>query len=199
MNTHSSPLGQTGLGAVFIQSRHGEPAVSRQGLTGLHGNPRVGVAGIPNHQHLGRPRSHFRQDFPLLNKDFPVQAKKFRTLHAGFPRNTPDAKGPIRAFKCLGRLAGGHNPIQKRKGPIPEFHDHPLKGILGLGHLKELQTDLLVRPEQTPRGNTENQGIADLSGRSCDSHPHRCGHGFLMASVLRIGLLASPGTGRLVG
>ncbi len=62
----------------------------------------------------------------------------------------------------------GSDRRQEREGAVLELHAHAAEGVDRLGDLEQLQDHRLVGSEHLPAGDAEEQGVADLAGRTGD-------------------------------
>src|SRR5262249_37641995 len=82
-------------GAVFIQPRHGEPAVARNFLGVVHRDQAIRVTRIAHDQypHVGIGVS--LDGLTLADKDLAVDAEEVLALHSRLPWHASDEQSPI--------------------------------------------------------------------------------------------------------
>src|SRR5256886_16061690 len=75
------------------------------------------------------------------------------------------------------RVVGRHHLPECWKRAVVQFHHHALQRRERRGDLEQMQVHAPARPEQRARGDTEGEGIADLSGGAGDGNVHGGWHG----------------------
>ncbi len=165
---HTGLLGQLALRTVFIQARHGEPAIRRHVLGRALGDEAVRIARIANDEdaHIGGRIVLDR--LPLAGEDLAVDVEEVFALHASLARHAADQDGPVRTLEALVQIRGRRDAVQEGEGAVIQFHHHTTQGRQGGLDLDQAESDRLVRAKDGARGDAEEEGITDLTGCTGD-------------------------------
>ena len=90
-------------------------------------------------------------------------------------------------------------PRSEREGAVVQLHRRALGGLDRVGDLQQPEADLGVRAEHLPRGDAEEEGVADLAGRAGDSDVDGAAHACVSLSpgaILPCSALIRPRYGR---
>ena len=166
---------------VVVEPRHGREL--RRGEVGrvAHGDQRVRVGRVADHQHLDVAGGVGVERLALDGEDGAVRLQEVLALHAGPTRARPDQQRVLRAVEGHVRVVGGDDPVQEGEGAVVQLHDHALERLQRGGDLQEPQDHGLVATEEVAGGDAEQEGVADLAGGAGDRDVHGCVHG--VASV----------------
>ena len=163
--------------AVVIQARHGRE-VARIEIAGVAcGDERVGIGGIADHQHLHVAVGDFVERAALHGKDLRVGEQQVLALHARAARARADQQRHLTVAEREARVVGRHHLPECWKRAVVQLHHHALQRRERRGDLEQMQVHARARPEQRTRGDTEGEGIADLSGGAGDGNVHGGCHG----------------------
>ena len=91
--------GELDLGTVLVEAGEGVEVFAGDRGRVLHGDERVGVAGVADDQHLNVPGRDLIQRFSLLDEDAAVDVEQVRPFHAGAARLGADQQGPVRVLE----------------------------------------------------------------------------------------------------
>ena len=165
--------GELSGGPVLIESRHGEPAISRDVGSIVHRDKAVGVARVSNHKDANIGSSRTLNGLPLPRKDLSIDAEQVSALHTCLARDAPDKQGPVGVAETLVEIASGTNIAEKREGTVVQLHDDTLQSLHGRLDLKQVERDRLIRSEEFPRRNAKEKRITDLSGCTSNGYTYR--------------------------
>ncbi len=99
-------LRELGLGAVFVEARHCEPAIARDRLRVVHRDQAIGVARISDHEDAHILGGVLLDRLSLADEDLAVDAEQIAAFHPGFARDAADEQRPVHiaeAFVQIGR------------------------------------------------------------------------------------------------
>ena len=102
----------------------------------------------------------------------PLSLQQVAALHAGTTRLGSDQEAPVGVAE--GGLGVGRQShiLHQREGAVLELHGHAfqrLQGALG-GDLEQLQDQRLVLAEHLAGSDAEEEGVADVAGRTGHRH-----------------------------
>ena len=63
--------------------------------------------------------------------------------------------------------------LEEGEGTVSELHGNSAESFLGLRNIDEMENDGLVVTKHISIGDTEEEGVADLTGCSCDGNSDR--------------------------
>ena len=104
---HAGFGGELGLGAVFVEAGHGEPAVGGDALGVVHGDEAVGVAGIADDEDAHIGGGVFFDGLALADEDLAVDAEQVPALHPGFAGHAADEQRPVHVLEAFIEIGGG--------------------------------------------------------------------------------------------
>ena len=169
-NSLAGAGGQLRQGAVVIQTQHGGEVFTRQVRRGIHGDERVGVGRVADHQYLDITGGHVVQGAALDGEDGTVGFEQVLAFHALAARTRANQQRVVGVLEGNVRVIGLHHAGEQREGAVFEFHDHTLEGRQGRGDFQQLQDDRLVLAEHFAAGDTEQQAVTNLTGCAGDSN-----------------------------
>src|SRR5262245_51164013 len=108
-NMYTGLVRQLRAGAVFVQSRHGEPAVARDFFRVVHRDQAIRIARISDDEHAHVGRSIFLNRPALSDEDLAVDPQQILTFHARFAWYASDQQRPIHVAKTLIEVRGRYN------------------------------------------------------------------------------------------
>ena len=147
---------QLGLCAVFIQSRHGKPAVRGHVLRVLHRDKAIGIARISHNDHANIRSCISGDRFALRGKDLSIAAQEILALHSRLAGHASHEQCPIRAAKTLVEIHRGNDFSQKGKRTVLEFHHNAFQRRERDRNFNEMEIDRLIRPDPAAmRGRSE--------------------------------------------
>src|SRR5262249_3471322 len=102
-------VGELGSRAVFVQSRHREPAVAWNLPRVVHCDQTIRIAWIPDNEdtHIGGSITLNR--LTLADENFAIDAEQIFTLHTGFAWHTAHEQGPVDIAKSFIEICGRDN------------------------------------------------------------------------------------------
>src|SRR5439155_10899303 len=113
----------------------------------------------------------------LADENLSVDAKKIFALHALLARHTSNQQRPIHPAKTFIEIGGGHHSLEQRECAIIQFHDYSLERWQSRLNFDQVQNYRLAGAEHCSRSDSEQQGIANLTGRTGYSYANRrCVH-----------------------
>ena len=133
------------LRAIFIEPRHGKPAIARDRLRIVHRDQAIGIARISDHEDANILRGIFFDRLPLADENLAVDPEQILPLHPSFARNTSNEQRPIHIPKSFIEIGGGDDVFQERERAIIQFHDDPLERLEAGWDFDQVQRDRLVR------------------------------------------------------
>ena len=163
--------GQLGCGAVVIQTQHGGEIrrVHAAGfLGGVHGDQRVGVAGVAHHQHLHVGVGVFTDGLALNRENGAIGFQQISAFHAFAAGAGTNQQAHLCVLERGVGIIGGEHAGQQWEGAVFQFHDHPLAGLLGLRQVEQLQDHGLILAQHFAAGDAEQEAITDLAGGAGD-------------------------------
>jgi len=132
---------------VLVQARERVEVLAGDAGRVLHGDERVGVAGVAHHHDLDVRRGHLVERLALVLEDATVEVQQVGALHAGAARLRAHHQRPVRALEDLARVgADGHLPQQGVEGVL-QLHGDALEGLAGALAAQQLQRHGLVAPK----------------------------------------------------
>ena len=164
------------LGTVFIQASHGKKAVGGNAARIVHGNKGIRIAGVADHQHTHILGGAAGNGLPLADEHLAVDIQQVLAFHTGLAGNGAYQQAPVGAGERFIRIAGRDNFINQRERGVTQLHHQPFQSIHGRGNFQQAQVDRLIRPQHAAGGNTEQKGIGNLAGGSCNGNGDRCFH-----------------------
>ena len=108
--------------AVFVQSRHGKPAVARNFFRIVHRDQAIRVARVSDHKHAHIGRSIFLNRLTLPNENLAIDPEQILTFHARLAWHASDQQGPIHVAKTfieIGRRCHRFKERETRNRPVP--------------------------------------------------------------------------------
>ena len=179
--------GLAGLGrelserTVVVQTQHRGEALGRKTRSGLHGDVAVRVAGIADNENVNVAARDFIDGLALFGEDGTVGSEKFSAFHTFGTRTRTDEECRIGILKGHFRVDCQNRAGQCREGAVHQFHFQTLEFLQGVGRiaLKKLQNHRLVLTEKVARSDTEDNGIADVTGCTCNGNTNGCFHFFV--------------------
>lgn len=168
--------GELGFCTVFVEASHSKPAVCGNVAGVIHRDEAIRIAGISDDEGANVRSSIFLNGLALGDKNFAVDVEKVFAFHAGFARDTADQEGPVCSAEADVEIIGGSDFFQERKGTVLEFHHDSFECLHTLRNFNEVQIDGLIRSEDGSGCDAGKEGVADLSGGSCDGDCDRCFH-----------------------
>jgi hypothetical protein len=171
LDAHADLLGEHRHRAVLVQARHRGEAVRRDvGRVGL-GDQRVGVRRVADDQDLDVVRRAGVQRLALRLEDRAVRLEQVGALHPLRARPRADEERDVRAVERLLGVVVDVDRLEQRERAVVELHRRPLGSLHGVGDLQQAELDLLVRAQDLPGRDAEQDGVADLAGRAGDGDP----------------------------
>src|SRR5439155_12024770 len=85
-NAHVGLVRELRAGAVFVQSGHGKPAITRNVLGVIHSDQAIRVAWVSDYEHAHIGRSMFLNRLTLPDKNFPVDPEQILPFHSSLAR-----------------------------------------------------------------------------------------------------------------
>ena len=169
---HAGLLGELRPAAVLVEARHGKPAVCGDIRRVGHGNPAVCVAGVADNEHADIVGGILFYGLPLPYENLAVYPEQVGALHALLAGDAADEKRPVGALEPLVEVAGRHYAVKQRESAVVELHLDAFKGFHSGLDFNEIQFHGLVGAEYGAACDSEQEGVADLSGGSgyCDSY-----------------------------
>jgi hypothetical protein len=166
--------GDLAQGAVVVQAQHGREILARQVGRAFHGDVGIGVCGVAHHQHLDVAARHGIERLALFDEDGAVHGQQLGALHAGAARPRAYQQSVVGVLESRHGVAVCLHACEQREGAVFELHHHALERFLRpLGrHLEQLQDNGLVLTQHFAGGDTKQQGIANLAGRTGDSNTY---------------------------
>ena len=159
-------FGQLRFGAIFVQPRHGKPALARNLRRALHGDEAIGIARIAHDQDADIRRGVFLQGAALASENFAIDGQQILALHARLARNAADEQCPMNAAKTLLQIRRGGQFLHGGRGAIFQFHDHPLQNGQRLGDVHQVKNHGLIGAKDFAGNNAKQNGIADGARRA---------------------------------
>ena len=158
---------------IFIEPRHGEPAIARNVFCVVHRDQTVGVAGVSDHQytHIGCGIS--LDGLTLPDENFAVDPEQIFPFHAGFAGNATNQQRPVDVAEAFIEISRGHNRLQQRKSAIVQFHNHAIKRAERIRNFNQMQRERLVPSEHFSGGDAKDKRVTNLSGCAGDSELKR--------------------------
>lgn len=139
--------GELCFSAIFVEARHGEPAIFRDTGSGVHGDVAVGITGITDDEGTDIRGSIFFDSLALTDKDFSVDVEEVTAFHALLAWDGADEEGPVDVFEALVEVGSGDDICEEWEGTIFEFHDDAFKCIEALRDLDKVKGDGLIFAE----------------------------------------------------
>jgi hypothetical protein len=178
---HSRLGGQLRLGAVFVQPRHGEPAVG--GISGalFMAIRQLVLHGLPTTRMRTSLAACFCKARPCPVNIFPLIGEQILAFHARLARHAADQQRPIHPAESLRRSAVAITFSQHGGGAILQFEDHPAHHRHHRLNVYQMEHQRLVVSEDLARGEPEKDGVPDGPGRAGDRNMKRtfvCVHKF---------------------
>ena len=146
---------ELGARAVFIQPRHGEPAIPRNFFCVVHCNQTVRVARVSNHKHAHIGCCVFLDGLALPDENFAVNAEQIFPFHTGFSRNAADQQRPVDVAKPFVEISGRHYRFEQWKSAIVQFHHHAIECAERIRDLDQMQRERLIRSEHLSGSDAE--------------------------------------------
>ena len=164
-------------GPVVVEPGEGVEAFRGDVRGVAQGDQRVGVGRVARDQDLDVVRGVVVQRAALRLEDGPVGLEQVAALHALAAGARADEEGEVHAVEDLVGVVARHDGVEQRVGAVVELHDDTLERLQRRGDLEQAQLDRLVRAEQLPARDPEQQAVADLPSGSGDGDLHGCAHG----------------------
>ena len=89
-NAYAGLLRELRASAIFIQSRHGEPAVARDVFRVVHRNQAIGVARVSDYKHTNIGRSVLLNGLTLSDENLAIDAEQILPFHTSLPWHASD-------------------------------------------------------------------------------------------------------------
>lgn len=148
---------ELGLGAVFVELGHGEPAVGGDATGVVHGDEAIGVARVADDEHADIAGGVFLDSLALADENFSVDAQQILALHAGLTRHAADEQRPVHAAKAFVEIRGGDDALEQRERAVLEFHDHAVERFQRRLDLDEMKNDGLRGAEHRAGRDAEQE------------------------------------------
>ncbi len=97
----------------------------------------------------------------------PLASSRSAALHSCAARASADEQRDVDAVEGDVRIVGDLDSGEQRKRAVVELHRGSLRSLDGGGNLEQAQRDRRVGPEHRAARDAEQQGVADLTGRTC--------------------------------
>ena len=165
---HAGALGELRFRAVFIEPRHGKPALARHALRVVHRDEAVRIARIADHEHAHVAGGLPLDRLPLADENLAVDPEQILALHPLLARHRADEQRPVHAGETLVEIGRRDDPMQQREGAVLELHHHALERAERRRDFDQVQIDRLIRAEHRAGSDAEEERVTDLAGRSGD-------------------------------
>ena len=163
-------------GAVVVEAGHRREATGIEVGRVVHGDERVGVGRVADHQDLHVLLGAVAERLALRLEDATVGAEQVGALHARLARHRAHQQGDIGVAERDVGVVGAHHVGEQREGAVVELHLHAVERAERRRDLEQLEDDGGVGAEHGTRGDTEQEAVADLAGCTGDGDTNRSGH-----------------------
>src|SRR6201987_89676 len=106
--------GQLRFCAVFVQARHGKPAIARDAFGVVHSDQAIGVTRVADDQDSNVWSGIFLDGLTLAHEDFAIHTKQIFAFHSLLARYASDQKSPVYVWEAFPEVARGHEAADKR-------------------------------------------------------------------------------------
>ena len=134
-------------------------------------------AGLPTTRILTSSAAWSLIALPCGLKMPPLASSRSARSMPSAARTGADEQADVGAVEGDVRVVGRLDAGEQREGAVVELHGHALDGLQRRGDLEQAQLDRLVRAEQLPAGDAEQQAVADVAGGA--------GHGYAYGCLVR--------------
>ena len=177
-------------GPVMVEPGHrGELGGVEMGrVTG--GDEAIGIGGVTHHQHFHVAARPAIDRCALAGKYLCIGLQQILALHAGAARPRAHQQTEFGVTECDIGIVGLDDVGDQGERAILDFHDRAGQGIHRRCDFEQLQDYRLILAKHFAGGDTEQQGITDLTRRTRDRDPNWFFHvcSFLLA-LYRAGAL----------
>ena len=171
LHRRPGPFGHLADGTVVIEAGHRRELARREVRRVAHGDERVGIRGIADHQHLHVPVRVVVQGATLRPEDPAILRKQIGSLHALSAGTRSHEHREVDILECHGWIIGGHDVLEQRKRTVGELHDDATQRTERGRDLHQVQRYRSIRSQHLARGNPEQQRVSDLPGRAGNGDP----------------------------
>ena len=164
---HSGFLRKLRLCAVFVEARHCKPTVGGNAGCMGHGYPAICVAGVAHYENSYVVGGILFDSLALAYEYFAVNSEQVGALHSLLAGHAAHEQSPVCAVEAFVQIACGDYVVEQRECAVVQLHLHALQRLHSGLYFNEVQLHGLIRAEHVTAGNSEQKGVADLSGGSC--------------------------------
>ena len=151
-------------GAVFIQSRHGEPAIARDLLRIVHRDQAIGVARISDHEHAHIGRSILLNRLTLADENLAVDPEQILPFHSRLARHASDQQCPVHVAKTFIEIGRRYHRFKQRERAIVQFHDHAFERAEHGRNLDQMKSERLIGPKHLSGGDAKQERVTNVPG-----------------------------------
>ena len=171
VDMHSGFLRKLRLCAIFVEARHCKPAVGGNAGCVRHGYPAICIAGIAYYENSYVIGGVLLNSFTLAYEYFAVDSEQVGAFHSLLAGHAAHEQSPICAVEAFVQIACGDYVVEQRECAVVQLHLHALQRLHSGLNFDEVQLHGLIRAEHVTAGDSEQKGVADLSGGSgyCNS------------------------------
>jgi len=174
--------GKLGEGSVVVESGHGCEVFSwKIGRVGL-ADESVGVSGVSDDDGLALAAGVVVDGLADSDKDLTVVLEEVTSLHSWASGLGTNEEVIVDILESGGVVRCDDNLLAGWEGTVVEFGLDTLKDLLLHGEIEQVEDDSLVLSEEFTGGDSENDGVGNLSSGSRDEDSLGCsvggsGHG----------------------
>lgn len=110
--------GELGLGAVFVEASHGEPAIRWDVFGMVTRNKAIRITGIADDEYADIGCGIVLDGFALGYEDVAVDGEEVAALHAGFARDTANEDGPVGGTKAFVKIGSRDDTVEQGEGAV---------------------------------------------------------------------------------